>query len=195
MWPESDPQAASNSLHQTLYFLRRDIDPWYDDHSSAGYISYEGEMLWFNSALVSPESAAFDIAASSTMSPASSVNDQLRALALYRGRFAPDFEYEEWSLAWRNRLHASYLSLTKVVFRRLVGDFRFEDSIRVCQLALAIDSSALDIELALVWVYASMGSASAAAGQYGHFAAAHQSELGLDAPSLTDLCALNVSEL
>lgn len=192
MWPESDPQAAANSLHQTLYFLRRDIDPWYDDDSSASYVTYEGEMLWLNESLVSPESAAFDAAASGAMRAEASIDDQARALGLYRGRFAPDFEYEEWSLAWRDRLHANYLGLAKRVFKRLVGNGRHEEAVRVCQVALAVEPNALDIEQALVWAYAYMGLASAAAGQYAHLAQAHQAELGLAAPPLSELCRVSI---
>ena len=29
----------------------------------------------------------------------------------YAGRFAPEFEYEEWAIGWRDRLHALYLHL------------------------------------------------------------------------------------
>ena len=32
-------------------------------------------------------------------------------LALYRGHFAPEFEYEEWADEWRTHLHTTYLHL------------------------------------------------------------------------------------
>ena len=32
---------------------------------------------------------------------------------IYRGRFALDFEYEEWSANYRDNLHASYLGVIK----------------------------------------------------------------------------------
>ncbi len=195
IWPDSDPHAGSNSLHQTLYFLRRDIDPWYDDESSASYVSYEGEMLWLSPSLVCPDSATFDTRASSALLPVASLEDQLSTLAMYRGKFAPDFEYEEWSLAWRDRLHATYLGLVKASFKRLVASERHEEAIHVCQVALALDSEALDVEQALVWAYSSIGSESAASRQYAHFARAHNAELGLDPPSLTALRALPVREL
>ncbi len=188
IWPESDPRAAANSLHQTLYFLRRDIDPWYDDDSSASYVTFEGDMLWLSSSLVFPESAAFDAKASEAMLAEASINDQLRALNVYRGRFAPDFEYEEWSLAWRDRLHANYLGLVDSTFKRLIGVKRHDEAIRIAQVALAIDSSALDIEEGLVCAYSSIGHDSAASRQYAHFARAYQAEFGLSAPPLRDLC-------
>lgn len=195
IWPESDPQAASNSLHQTLYFLRRDIDPWYDDESSAGYVLYVGEMLWLSKTLVFPESATFDAGASKALLPTASLKEQLDALALYRGRFAPDFEYEEWSLAWRDRLHAAFLALTKAAFKRLVDSGRHEEAIHVCQAALALDPEALDIEQALIWGYCSTGSESAATRQHAHFARAHLGELGVEAPSLSTLRTLSLEEL
>ncbi len=39
LWPDNDPSSASNSLNQSLYFLRRDIDPWYEDDMSLEYIA------------------------------------------------------------------------------------------------------------------------------------------------------------
>ncbi|MBA2275579.1 MAG: winged helix-turn-helix domain-containing protein [Chloroflexi bacterium] len=195
IWPDSDPQAAANSLHQTLYFLRRDIDPWYDDESSASYVLHEGEMLWLSGTLVFPESWAFDSAAASALLPSATLKDQIDVLAMYRGRFAPDFEYEEWSLAWRDRLHAAYLALAKATFKRLVSGDRHEEAVRLCQVALATDPDALDIEQALIWAYCSLGSDSAASKQYAHFAHAHQSELGVDPPSLTSLRGLPLDDL
>ena len=34
-----------NSLHQTLFFLRRDIEPWYEDGSTADYIHMDAELV------------------------------------------------------------------------------------------------------------------------------------------------------
>ena len=48
LWPDNDPGSASNSLNQTLYFLRREIDPWYEDDVSIEYVFFEGDLLWLD---------------------------------------------------------------------------------------------------------------------------------------------------
>ena len=39
LWPDLVPTSAANSLNQTLYFLRREIDPFYDEDESYEYVS------------------------------------------------------------------------------------------------------------------------------------------------------------
>lgn len=195
LWPDSDPSAASNSLHQTLYFLRRDIDPWYEDEASPDYIVYEAEMLWLHPELVSSDSRMFMAEASGAGFRELDIDDKIKVVESYTGRFAPEFEYEEWALSWRDRLQASYLAIAMTTVKELCEAGRLAEASRVCNLALTVESTALDIEQALVWVYASMGATSAAVEQHAHFARAYRSDLGLDAPSLTTVQGLRVSEL
>ena len=58
LWPDQDPTAASNSLNQTVYFLRRVFEPNYVDDLSPGYLRHETDLLWLDSDLVHAESAA-----------------------------------------------------------------------------------------------------------------------------------------
>jgi len=187
LWPDSDPRAGANSLHQTLYFLRRDIDPWYDEDESANYVVYESEMVWLDPSLVQSDSQVFMTEAHRLSSRSVDVTRSVEAIESYTGRFAPEFEYDEWALSWRDRLHATYLALAMVTVKRLCSDGRFAEASRVCSLALAIDATALDLERTLVWVYSAMGAASAAAEQYAHFARAYQLDVGVEAPPLASL--------
>ena len=41
LWPDQDPDAASNSLNQTVYFLRRVFEPQYAEDLSPGYVHHE----------------------------------------------------------------------------------------------------------------------------------------------------------
>ena len=45
MWPDSDPAAAVNSLNQTVFQLRRAIDPDYRDGESPAVRSQHTLML------------------------------------------------------------------------------------------------------------------------------------------------------
>ena len=38
MWPDLEPRHGGNSLHQTIYYLRRVFEPDFREGMSAGYI-------------------------------------------------------------------------------------------------------------------------------------------------------------
>ena len=52
LWPDLVPSSAANSLNQTLYFLRREIDPYYDEDESYDYVSNRGELVWLDQAKI-----------------------------------------------------------------------------------------------------------------------------------------------
>ena len=51
LWPDLAPDTAGNSLHQTIYFLRRVFEPDYREGLSAGYVTYDGELVALSEAL------------------------------------------------------------------------------------------------------------------------------------------------
>jgi DNA-binding SARP family transcriptional activator len=190
LWPDLDPAAASNSLNQTMYFLRRDIDPWYDDDLSVDYVHAEGDMLWVDLEKVLVASVSYEGIASRALGtvPVDLTLAQ-SAIERYTGRFCPEFEYEEWSSAWRDRLHASYLHLVTEVDRALVADGRLAEATALTQSALAIEPEAVDLEGRLVWLYTALGSHAAAAEQYAHYSKSHREQLGVEPPTLVEIMA------
>ena len=43
LWPDQTPKSALNSLHQTIFFLRRELEPWYEDGATADYVHMDTE--------------------------------------------------------------------------------------------------------------------------------------------------------
>lgn len=181
LWPDSTPEAAANSLNQTLYFLRREIDPWYEEEVAADYVHYRSELVWLDSRLVTADSITFDKAVAA-LRTSTDPDAAMMAIELYKGRFAPEFEYEEWAISWRDRLHSRYLSLVEQTGLALVERRRTREAIEVLHRALAIDSNAIEFERRLVALYASVGARAAAVEQYRHFAAACRTDLGVEPP-------------
>ncbi len=90
LWPDLSPDAAANSLNQTLYFLRRDIDPGYEIGTSAEYVRFEGETLALDEDLVMSDSLAFHRAAVQLAAePTPDLKRLLAAVDGYLGSFAP----------------------------------------------------------------------------------------------------------
>jgi len=184
LWPDFDPGAANNSLNQTLYFLRRALEANYSDDTTAGYVRFEGEVIWLDTDLVDSESRRLWRAVDG-----GPVDEALvpELVAAYKGKFAADFAYEEWSTAYRDRLHAAVLGLVErwAVTRAAAGDVG--EVMAALRRILAVDPDSSDIEALLLRLYRDTGALSAAAEQYAHYSGLLRNDLGVDPPDLRDI--------
>jgi DNA-binding SARP family transcriptional activator len=186
LWPELDPEVAVNSLNQTLYFLRRVFEEQYSEDLSPGYVHHDSDVIWLDPELVTARSV--DCRRMVRALPSRPSPDDVERLALlYRGRFALDFEYEEWASAYRDSLHATYL---EIIERSVHDDFEsghFDRAIRIARRALDVDRTAEQIEVSLLRLYRVSGAHAAAAEQYAHYASYMRDELGVEPPPLDSL--------
>ena len=186
LWPDLDPEVAVNSLNQTVYFLRRVFEEAYSDDLTPGYVHHDSDVVWLDPDLVSSRSAACKVLIRE-LPPKPSPDEVDRLTRLYRGRFALDFEYEEWAAAYRDNLHASYL---EIVERSVLEDFtsgHYDRGITIARRALEADPTAEQIEICLLRLYRVTGAHSAAAEQYAHYAAVMRDEVGIEPPPLDAL--------
>jgi len=179
LWPDLEPLDAVNSLNQTVYFLRRVLEEDYVDDLSPGYVHHDSDLIWLDRDLVASRSNACrnQIKALPTVPSPDQVQNLVDGCL---GRFALDFEYEEWAAPYRDWLHASFL---EVVERALTSDIEtghFSRGIRLGRRVLDIDPAAEQVEVSLTRLYRSSGAHSAAAEQYGHYAAMMRDQLGLE---------------
>ena len=182
LWPELGPDTAVNSLHQTIYFLRRIFEPDYREGLSAGYVGFDGEVVSLDRELVDTASrhAWRLIEAGGSPTPASA--HQL--LDRYVHRYALEFAYEEWAVPYRDTLHAAVLGYVEQAIERADGA---EIGIQLARRVLAIDPTADTIELGLLRAYKRGGLHAAAAEQYAHYSTVMRAELGIEPPPLDDL--------
>jgi DNA-binding SARP family transcriptional activator/tetratricopeptide (TPR) repeat protein len=190
IWPDLNPDAGVNSLNQTLYFLRRDIEPGFDEDISAPYVRFESDLLWLDRELVEVQSEVFYTAASRALAAnATGVEVALAATTAYTGRFVPEFEYEEWASAWRELMHSQYLHLAETTGRTLIALGRLSDATELAIRVLTVDPTADQIERGLIWLYGNLGARSAAAEQYSHYAAVQRSDYGVEPSPLEEIIA------
>jgi LuxR family maltose regulon positive regulatory protein len=183
LWPDLDPEVAVNSLNQTIYFLRRVIEEEYSDDLSPGYVHHDSDVVWLDVSLVSSRSVKCRQLIRD-MPPIPSPEDVDRLTQTYRGRFALDFEYEDWATSYRDNLHATYL---EIVERSVLDDFKsghYDRGITVARRALDVDPSAEQIEICLLRLYRVTGAHAAAAEQYAHYASVMREEIGIEPPPL-----------
>ena len=185
LWPDLDPASALNSLNQTVYFLRRVFEPHYREELSPGYVGQDGETIWLDPELVEARSRRCqDLIRSMLGNP-----DPEACVSLareYRGRFALDFAYEDWSTDFRDSLHAAYLRVSEHAIRSDLATGHFERGIFLAERAAEVDPDADEIQTALVRLYRLSGAHAAAGEQYGHYMRAMR-DLGEDPAPLEEL--------
>jgi DNA-binding SARP family transcriptional activator len=186
LWPDLSPQVAVNSLNQTIYFLRRVFEPDYKEELSPEYVHHDSDVLWLDQDLVSSRSALCWSLLRRLRAPANP--EDVEALCdLYGGRFALDFAYEDWAVAYRDALHAAFLQVIETAVAEDMRTGHFDRGVSIARRALEVDSEAEQIELSLLRLYRRSGAHAAAAEQYAHYAAMLRTELGVEPPPLDSL--------
>jgi DNA-binding SARP family transcriptional activator len=185
LWPDQDPGQAANSLHQTVYFLRRVFEPVYSDDLSPGYLHHDPDVLWLDPELVDSRSQQVRRLIA-TVGPELAPGYADRLSELYVGRFALDFTYEEWAVPVREQLHARYLEIIERAIYSDSDSGRVDRAIRLAQHALEVDPELDEVERTVIKLYRLTGAHAAAAEQYEHYETV-QRDLGLDAPPIEDL--------
>jgi DNA-binding SARP family transcriptional activator len=186
IWPDGDVSAGANSLNQSLYFLRREIDPWYEDDISPEYVSFASELVSLDPELVSVDSVGFIRGSRDLMAATMGIDEARTLLDTYRGQFAPEFEYEDWAISWRARVHAAFLDFARSSVEQFSKAGELKAACDVCLRVLSVDPDAADIERCLIWLYWRSGATSAAETQYAHFAGRERRD-GLTATSLAEI--------
>jgi len=185
LWPETDPDAASNNLNQSLFFLRRDIDPWYEDELSVEYVGFQGDLVWLDPTLTRVLSVEFAARARAVIAHGPDLAQAMAVMSQYSGQFSPEFEYEEWAISWRTRVHALFLELTNASIRAAVKANALETARDLAMLGLERDPNASDIERKLVWLLWRMASKSAAMAHHEHLVHSDERD-GIDVSNLDE---------
>ena len=106
LWPELQPDQGLNSVHQTIYFLRRVLDRDYAAGRSADYLHFDDDIVSLDRELV--DCASWRCRRLLTLRPETQVTVE-RVLDDYHGKFASEFSYEDWASPYRETLHAAFL--------------------------------------------------------------------------------------
>ncbi len=186
LWPDGHADAASNSLNQTLYFLRRVFDPSYREDISPEYIHYEQDIMWLDPELVSSRSS-MTLRGLEAIERGKSTTTVEDVVENYSGPFALDFAYDEWAASFRNDLHVRFVELIERTLMADAAAGQFDRAIRLARSALKVDPDADQLEALLVRLYRLSGSHVAAAEQYAHYARALRSALGVEPPPLEEV--------
>ena len=107
LWPEADGDSAVNSLNQTVFQLRRYIDPTYRQGETPEYVLSSSEQVSLAADLVHTDLQELR-RLSDRMTNATWQQRQdaaRRAISLIRGEFLADLRYETWASRLQVQVH------------------------------------------------------------------------------------------
>jgi DNA-binding SARP family transcriptional activator len=186
LWPDLAPQIAVNSLNQTVFHLRRVFEPRFSEEVTPGYVRQDSGVVWLDTELITSRSMQTRAAIRAVESDPSPANVE-HLSDIYRGRFALEFAYEEWAVAYRESLHAAYLETIEKAVIADTNSGAFDRAIGLARKAIEVDPDAEEIELSLLKLYRRTRAYAAAAEQYVHYAAMLRNDLGLEPAPLETL--------
>ncbi len=190
LWPDLDADQAANSLHQTLYFLRRELvsEPR-SGKPIVEYVPVESELIYLEPDLVQIESVAFVRQASEARNREPWSQSVIPLLHSYQGQFAPEFEYEEWAIRWREQAHTTFLDLAEQAARVRMDEEHAPEAAAILRHALAVDPSAHELKPLMAAALHLSGSLAAARHVYDQIVQEHHQEFGEAPPPFIDILA------
>jgi DNA-binding SARP family transcriptional activator len=186
LWPDLKPDTAANSLHQTIYFLRRAFESDYHEGLGAGYVTYDGEVAALSDELCDSLSRRCWRTIRRISANAADPTALIELVETYRGKFALDFAYEDWTTGYRDNLHAAVLAAAEAGMTHHLARGEHEAAILIGHRILGVDADADAIELLHLRAYKYSGRHAAAAEQYGHYAAFIR-DLGSEPPGFEEI--------
>ena len=113
IWPDADPAAAVNSLNQTVFQLRRMLEPDYGDGDTAQYVLSSTDSIQLNRDLVRTDLGDLReisrlLVGETELRRRTDLGGRL--LALVRGEFLSDLKYEDWVTSAQLAVHADVRS-------------------------------------------------------------------------------------
>jgi DNA-binding SARP family transcriptional activator len=134
LWPDSNPRAAVNSLNQSIFQLRRLLDPEYRDGVSPPYVVSTIESVALNQDLIRTDLDEFRRRVRGLANPLNGSAKGADALEMMRGEYLADARYAEWAEPIRGRVHAEVRAALVPMLR---GADRF--ALRAADILIELD--------------------------------------------------------
>jgi DNA-binding SARP family transcriptional activator len=180
LWPESSPSGAANSLHQTVYQLRRAMVPDYRDGEGPPYVVSAIDSVRLQPGLVVTDLDEFRNQcgrASSASSPREWEAAVTSIVEVVRGEFLGDMRYEDWVTNAQTRIHAE---IRQALLPIALGRTPFSSpdiAIRAATALLSLDEYDEQAFIAIVDRLAESGRRVAARELIGRYATRLSTEL------------------
>jgi DNA-binding SARP family transcriptional activator len=109
LWPDLEPEAATNNLHKTLHVARRALEPDLAPSRPSSYLHLEGDLVALRPpGLLEIDAESFEAAIDAAFKSKDASAFEA-ALALYVGDLLPEDRYEEWAAGRHDELATELL--------------------------------------------------------------------------------------
>jgi DNA-binding SARP family transcriptional activator len=164
LWPEADGDAAVNNLNQTVFQLRRYLDPTYRQNESPEYVVSNAEQVALAADLVHTDVEEVrrlpDRLAGVPWAQRQEIAS--RAISLVRGEFLADLRYEPWAAQLQLGIHNEVRARLIPIARQSSALFDIQVSMDAAAALIAIDPFDESATLALADALARSGKSVSA---------------------------------
>ena len=108
LWPEIDPEAASNNLHKVIHMARRALEPTLRSGTDSHFILVQAQQILLRApGSLWVDSIAFDKQAVDALKGSDPKAYEV-ALALYQGDLLTEDLYDDWCATQRHHHHLGH---------------------------------------------------------------------------------------
>ncbi|HYI21258.1 MAG TPA: BTAD domain-containing putative transcriptional regulator [Candidatus Limnocylindrales bacterium] len=184
LWPEADGDSAINNLNQTVFQLRRYLDPSYRQGESPEYIISSADQVTFAPGLVHTDLQEFrrqcdrltDVSWQQRQDAAT------KAIALVRGEFLADLRYETWASRLQVAVHNEVRARLLPIATQSHASFDSQVAMNAAASLVSIDPFDEAATLALAECLSRSGQRRAARDLLVRFAEQVRAEFDEDLP-------------
>jgi LuxR family transcriptional regulator, maltose regulon positive regulatory protein len=186
LWPEIDPEKARGSLWQSVYQLRRTLEPDLVEPRASRYVRVEepgyrlepGDGHLYDAAELEAAVRSADRLAAAGRARAAEPH-YTRALELYKGEFLGEFPYEEFLAPTREHLRELHLRACGRLAALRAAARAWAEVVPLCRRSLREDPYGEEQHLRLIEALAALGHRHEALEAWREFEARITGELGL----------------
>jgi DNA-binding SARP family transcriptional activator len=192
LWPEADITAGLNNFNQSVFQLRRELDPAHRDGETAPYVVSTVESVYLHPDLVRADLGDIRrLTARLSMTPLALKRETAeKLLSLVRGEFLFDLRYEDWTPPLQLRVHAEVRSYLAPLLIADGIEIRHETGVRAALAVIGLDEYDEMAQFALIRQLAASGKREAARAAATRYISRLRNELNEEpGPELADLLA------
>jgi ATP/maltotriose-dependent transcriptional regulator MalT/DNA-binding SARP family transcriptional activator len=141
LWPDADGDAAINNLNQTVFQLRRYLDPTYRQHESPEYVVSNAEQVALAADLVHTDVEEVRRLPDRLVGVPWPQRQEIagRAISLVRGEFLADLRYEPWAAQLQLGIHNEVRARLLPIARQASAMFDIQLSMDAAAALIAMD--------------------------------------------------------
>ena len=191
LWPHLAPEKARQSLHSTLYALRRAVDLGLG-RGSGSLIQTDGEAYLVEMGPDDDWDAGHFLALARRASEPGAPNEKIERLvaaeAAHSGTFLPEWPYEDWAALRRREIQGAYEGLVEDLAEAFLSAGRPGPAIERAARLVNLDEETEKWHRLLMRAYAAAGERPRALRQYHALRTVLREQLGVEpGPETRDL--------